>query len=117
MANVKIQIVSFSYPTDKILKTSSDFVILSKTIWTKADVSTTHGVSVWKAFFFLVHTCISRLRLGIGGARWLSGRVSDSGARGPGFETYRHRVVSLSKTLNSPKVLVNYPGSDGSVPI
>ena len=33
------------------------------------------------------------------GARWLSGRVSDSGARGPGFETYRRRVVSLSKTL------------------
>ena len=36
--------------------------------------------------------------------------------RGPGFETYRRRVVSLSKTLYSPKVLVNYPGSDGSVP-
>ena len=50
------------------------------------------------------------------GARWLSGRVSDSGAIGPGFETYRRRVVSLSKTLYSPKVLVNYPGSDGSVP-
>ena len=50
------------------------------------------------------------------GARWLSGRVSDSGARGSGFETYRRRVVSLSKTLYSPKVLVNYPGSDGSVP-
>ena len=50
------------------------------------------------------------------GARWLSGRVSDSGARGPGFETHRRRVVSLSKTLYSPKVLVNYPGSDGSVP-
>ena len=50
------------------------------------------------------------------GARWLSGRVSDSGARGPGFKTYRRRVVSLSKTLYSPKVLVNYPGSDGSVP-
>ena len=43
------------------------------------------------------------------GARWLSGRVS-------GFETYLRRVVSLSKTLYSPKVLVNYPGSDGSVP-
>ena len=52
----------------------------------------------------------------IGGARWLSGSVSDSGARGPGFETYLRRVVSLSKTLYSPKVLVNYPGSDGSVP-
>ena len=38
-------------------------------------------------------------------------------SRGPGFETYRRRVVSLSKTLYSPKVLVNYPGSDGSVPI
>ena len=50
------------------------------------------------------------------GARWLSGRVSDSGARGPGFETYLRRFVSLSKTLYSPKVLVNYPGSDGSVP-
>ena len=53
---------------------------------------------------------------GLWGARWLSGRVSDSGARGPGFETYLSRVVSLSKTLYSPKVLVNYPGSDGSVP-
>ena len=51
-----------------------------------------------------------------GGARWLSGRVSDSRARGLGFETYPRRVVSLSKTLYSPKVLVNYPGSDGSVP-
>ena len=50
------------------------------------------------------------------GARWLSGRVSDSGARGRGFETYRRRVVSLSKTLYSPKVLVNYPGSGGSIP-
>ena len=51
-----------------------------------------------------------------GGARWLSGRVSDSGSRGLGFETYLRRVVSLSKTLYSPKVLVNYPGSGGSVP-
>ena len=50
------------------------------------------------------------------GARWLSGRESDSGARGRGFETYPRRVVSLSKTLYSPKVLVNYPGSGGSVP-
>ena len=52
----------------------------------------------------------------LGGARWLSGRVSDSGERGRGFDTYRRRVVSLSKTLYSPKVLVNYPGSVGSVP-
>ena len=29
------------------------------------------------------------------GARWLSGRVLDSGARSRGFETYRRRVVSL----------------------
>ena len=55
-------------------------------------------------------------KLSVGGARWLSGRVSDSGARGRGFETYCRRVVSLSKTLYSPKVLVNYPGSSGSVP-
>ena len=33
-----------------------------------------------------------------------------------GFETYRRRVVSLRKTLYSPKVLVNYPGSGGFVP-
>ena len=37
------------------------------------------------------------------GARWLSGRVSE---RGQGFETYLRRVVSLSKTLYSLKVLV-----------
>ena len=43
---------------------------------------------------------------------FLSLDTADSGARGPGFETYRRRVVSLSKTLYSPKVLVNYPGSD-----
>ena len=40
----------------------------------------------------------------------------DSEARGLGFETYLRRVVSLSKTLYSPKVLVNHPGSGGSVP-
>ena len=50
------------------------------------------------------------------GAWWLSGRVSDSGARGRGFETYCRRGLSLSKTLYSPKVLVNYTGSGGSVP-
>ena len=60
--------------------------------------------------------CVAKFTSLVRGARWLSGRVSDSGARGPGFETYRRRVVSLSKTLYSPKVLVNYPGSDGSVP-
>ena len=64
---------------------------------------------------FYAWKCV--MSISVRGARWLSGRVSDSGARGPGFETYRRRVVSLSKTLYSPKVLVNYPGSDGSVPI
>ena len=67
-----------------------------------------------KALF--LHSVASKLFDYIRGARWLSGRVSDSGARGRGFETYRRRVVSLSKTLYSPKVLVNYPGSGGSVP-
>ena len=32
-------------------------------------------------------------------ARWLSGRASYSGARGPGFEPHDRRVVSLRKTL------------------
>ena len=42
------------------------------------------------------------------GARWLIGRVSDSSVRGGGFETYLRlsRVLSLSKTLYSTKVLV-----------
>ena len=31
------------------------------------------------------------------GARWPSGRVSDSIARGQGFDSYLRRVVSLSK--------------------
>ena len=31
--------------------------------------------------------------------RRLSGRASDSGARGPGFEPHERRVVSLRKTL------------------
>ena len=46
------------------------------------------------------------LSLSMRGARWLSGRASDSGARGQGFETYLRRVVSLNKTLYSQKVLV-----------
>ena len=65
---------------------------------------------------YIVTVKVSPYLIVVRGARWLSGRVSDSGARGPGFETYRRRVVSLSKTLYSPKVLVKYPGSDGSVP-
>ena len=50
--------------------------------------------------FFLFTTFTAR------GAQWLSGRASDSEARGREFETYLRRVVPLSKTLNSPKVLV-----------
>ena len=33
------------------------------------------------------------------GVRWPSGRASDSGARGPGFEPHERRVASLSKIL------------------
>ena len=41
------------------------------------------------------------------GARWPSGRASDSGGRAQGFDIYIHRVVSLSKdTFTSRKILV-----------
>ena len=41
------------------------------------------------------------------GAQWPSGRVSDSGVRGWGFDTYLCHVVSLSKDTFTPrKVLV-----------
>ena len=40
------------------------------------------------------------------GALYLNSRASDYGARGQGFETYIRCVVSLIKTLFSPKVLV-----------
>ena len=74
-------------------------------------------IAISPCLCILLHDTCTYHYMIVRGARWLSGRVSDSGARGPGFETYRRRVVSLSKTLYSPKVLVNYPGSDGSVPI
>ena len=67
----------------------------------------------WSTLFAIPSASFGCITLG---AWWLSGRVLDSGARGRGFETYRRRVVSLSKTLYSPKVLVNYPGSGGSIP-
>ena len=70
VASVEIQIVSFSYPTDKILKTSNDFVTLSKTMWTKAGVSTTHGVAFGRPFFFFVR--IGTLRLGVDLQGWQS---------------------------------------------
>ena len=69
-----------------------------------------------KTWFCYVYTIHNKDTDPTEGARWLSGRVSDSKARGRKFETYHRRVMSLSKTLCSPKVLVNYPGSDGSVP-
>ena len=50
------------------------------------------------------------------GPRWLSGRASDSGARGPGFEPHDRGIVSLSKTLSESKSTGKYPGSGGSVP-
>ena len=46
--------------------------------------------------------CIPKIR----GERWLTGRASDSGSTGRGFETCLRRIVSLSKTFFSPKVLV-----------
>ena len=42
---------------------------------------------------------LAKGHLQIKGARWRSGRASDSESRGPGFDPHkRHRVVSLSKT-------------------
>ena len=44
------------------------------------------------------------------GVRWPSGRASDSGARGLGFDTYLRRVVSLSKdTFTLRKVTLVIP--------
>ena len=37
------------------------------------------------------------------GAQWLSGRVSDSGARGPGFETYLRRVCPWARHFTPRK--------------
>ena len=42
------------------------------------------------------------------GARWPSGRASDSESNGPGFEPHKgHRVVFLSNAHLLPRVLVN----------
>ena len=50
-------------------------------------------------------------------ARWPSGRASDSGARGRGFDPHSGRhVVSLSKIHLPPKMYWQYTGSGGSVP-
>ena len=41
----------------------------------------------------------SRKPIKVMGARWPSGKASDSKSRGPGFDPHKgHRVVSLSKT-------------------
>ena len=37
---------------------------------------------------------------------WCCGRVQDLGARGPGFKTYLHGEVSLSKTVSFPQYLL-----------
>ena len=44
-----------------------------------------------------------------GGARWPSGRASDSGAERSGFENYLHRVVSLSKDTFTPRIVLVIP--------
>ena len=57
-------------------------------------------------------TCLCYLKLYVisiatGGARWSSGRASDSGAKGRGLDTYLRRVVSFSKdTFTHRKILV-----------
>ena len=51
------------------------------------------------------------------GVRWPSGRASDSGARGRGFDTYLLRVVSLWKdTFTSRKVLVHVNAHEAVAP-
>ena len=50
-------------------------------------------------------------------SRWPSGRASDSGARGLGFDPHSgRRVVSLSKIRLHPKSTGNTQESGGSVP-
>ena len=50
-------------------------------------------------------------------AGWPSGRASDSGARGWGFDPHSDaRVVSLNKIHLPPKTYCLYPGSGGSIP-
>ena len=60
--------------------------------------------AIYRCKKHVIHIILSEPQQFMRGVLWLSGRVSDSGARGRGFETYRRRVVSLSKTLYSPKV-------------
>ena len=43
------------------------------------------------------------------GAQWPSGRVSDPGARGRGFDTYLRRIVSLRKGTFTPRKVLIIP--------
>ena len=111
-------ICCFQNHIDKIArKITSNIWLLSRI---KDFLNKEHRVQFYKSFIqpHLDYCSIvwGNTSQNIWGARWLRGRVSDSGARGRGFESYLRRVVSLSKTLYSPKVLVNYPWSGGSVP-
>ena len=49
-------------------------------------------------------------------ARWPSGKASDSGARGLGFDHSGRRVASLSKIHLPPKSTGNNQENVGSVP-
>ena len=49
----------------------------------------------------LIDRCCCNIDFSYRGARWLSGRESDSGAGRRGLETYIRRVVSLGKILYS----------------
>ena len=50
---------------------------------------------------------VSKVKVDLQGAQWLSGRVLDSRPRGCGFEPHRyHCVVSLSKNIDPSLVLI-----------
>ena len=58
------------------------------------------------SYMYFISHCLRQGQIWLRVARWLNGRALDSGVRGRGFETYLRCVVSLIKTLYSPKVLV-----------
>ena len=68
------------------------------------DTETEYPVS--KSLFIQKHSQESQHRTRECSCSFKFGRVSDSGARGLGFETYLCSALSLSKTFYSPKVLV-----------
>ena len=57
----------------------------------------------WKKFYRNVSGVVLYQPYEFWGARWLSGRVSDSGARGPGFETYLRRVCPWARHFTPRK--------------